>query len=252
MEPLLAKHLWAMAVTRGGTAPCVPREGCGEQEHPVQIAENRASPGLCCVQGLGTKQIHLTGEAGEGIIKTLYEAERSKGKRCLSLKESWLESERAGDAPTTAQLRMEFVFPRVTQGRTSCGILAQQMRCWTRRRHTSEITGKIKTWKTTIKGELPGERNRMVCCLYEASGEVQQVRKKSLSGRSELHTFSYYTPDFCWWTHCYSIWEILAPAVLFPLCTKSQNLFHYFCKEMASFAKNYLYIKIKQGTEMFY
>lgn len=86
--------------------------------------------------------------------------------------------------------------------------------------HMSETTGKIKTRKTTIKGELPGKRNRMICCLYEASVELQQVRKESLSGMSELHTFSYYKPDFCLWTHYHSICELFTPAVLFPLCTK--------------------------------
>lgn len=93
----------------------------------------------------------------------------------------------------------------------------------------------------------------MICCLSEAGVELQQVRKERLSGKSQLQTPSCYTPDNCMPTHCYSIYEIFAPALLFPLVYQvTQNLIHYFCEETTSFLNNYLYIKIELATEMFY
>lgn len=186
----------------GGTAPCPSGWAVGSRVTPAQ---HRASPGPG----------HLT---REGIYRTLREAEPSLKERGLSLRESWLESGGAGDAPTAAQLGMHLVFPRVTWGETLCGIL-----CCTCRHHTSEITGKIKTWKT-IKRELPGKRIRIIWCLYEASVELQQARKEGLSGMSEWYTFSHYTPNFCLWTHCYSISEIFALAVLVLVLSDTKPL----------------------------
>lgn len=233
-EPLLAKHLWATSWLwhSGGTAPLPPVSpsvGCGQQDQPCRA---QSQPRACCLQGSGTKQIHLTGEGN--YRRPLWGWAISEGKCCLSLRQSWLESESAsGDAPTTAQLGMHLVFPRY-QGETLCGIRAQQTLCCTCRYHTSEITGKIKTWKTTIKGELPGKRNGwLVFCM-----ELQQVRKESLNGKSESHTFSYYKPDFCLWTHCYSICELFAPAVLFPLCTKwHKTSFITFARKLLPFLR---------------
>lgn len=64
------------------------------------------------------------------------------------------------------------------------------------------------------------KRCRVFCCLYEAGVELQRVRKERLSGMSELQKPSCYTPINRMPTHCYSVYEILAPAALFPLCTK--------------------------------
>lgn len=172
--------------------PC-PAVGSSSTPHRAS-AELWALPWACCLQGSGAKQIHVTGQAGREIIDALYEAERCQKESIVS---AWTNpglNLNAGDAPTTAQLGMHLDFPAVTQAGTLCGILARQILCWTCRHHTSEIAGKTKT---TIQGERPGKRIRMICWLYEASVELQQVRKESLSGMSELLTFSYYTPDFC-------------------------------------------------------
>lgn len=66
--------------------------------------------------------------------------------------------------------------------------------------------------------------------MYETGEELQQVRKERLSGVNELRMPSHYTPDDHVLTHCYSIYEIFAPPVLFPLVPSDMKTFSLLLK----------------------
>lgn len=94
------------------------------------------------------------------------------------------------------------------------------------------------------------KRNGRICCLYETDAELQQVKKERLSGTNELQMPSHYTPDNCVPTHCYSIYEVFAPAVLFPLVPSDIKSFSLLLKGNYFSPCNYLYIKINLATDV--
>lgn len=247
-EPSMAKHPWAigLALTQGWhcpPAPCVPQRGLwgAGSLH----AQHRANPGLChdtlglLLSGL-RYQTHPSHRRGWREKLSMSFMKLSNLKRKVSQPErilAWIW--KSWGCPHHCTIRdVPWFFPCYTGKNIVRDPSTKNPLLDLQAPHMSEITGKIKTWETTTKEELPGKRSRMICCFYEASVELQQVRKERLSGMSELHTFSYYTPDFCLWTHCYSIREIFAPAVLFSLFTKwHKTSFITFARKLLPFLR---------------
>lgn len=201
----LQSHRWPKPrEPLGWHCPMSLRVGCGEQGHPCTAqSQPWAWPS------------HTRGDLSRPSWSwAISEGKRSQPERILA----WIW--RCWGCPHRCTIRDAPCFPSCYVGRNIVWDPLLHLQA----PHMSEITGKIKTWKTTIKRELSGKRNRMIWCLYEASVELQQARKEGLSGMSELYTFSHYTPNSCLWTHCYSISEIFALAVLVLVLSDTKPL----------------------------